>query len=284
MRGRVLVVAGSDSGGGAGIQADIKAILAMGAHASTALTALTAQNTLGVSGVRFVEPEFVRAQMVAVLSDIGADVVKTGMLGRADTIQALLRTLDEQGPHIPLVVDPVMVAKGGARLLDDAAVAALVDGLLPRAALLTPNLPEAEALTGHAIADEAGMHQAIKRLRAMGGQAVLLKGGHLPGPYVLDILATQNGTETFRSARIETRHTHGTGCTLASAIAAGMAQGMDLRAAVRRARAYVQAAILGAPGLGAGHGPMGHDVTVDPDRLDWEAPQSVVGASSSLSE
>lgn len=278
MHGRVLVVAGSDSGGGAGIQADIKAILAMSAHASTALTALTAQNTLGVSGVRYVEPEFVQAQMVAVLGDIGADVVKTGMLGRAAIIEALLQTLDRHGPHLPLIVDPVMVAKGGARLLDDAAVAALIDGLLPRAALLTPNLPEAEALIGSPIDDESAMIRAVERLRSMGARAVLLKGGHLHGSEVLDILGTQGGTEMFRSARIETRHTHGTGCTLASAVAAGVAQGMSLRAAVRRARAYVQAAILAAPGLGAGHGPMGHDVTVDPDRLQWEASPSVVSA------
>lgn len=270
MRGRVLVVAGSDSGGGAGIQGDIKSILAMGAHASTAVTALTAQNTLGVEGVSFVEPEFVQAQMVAVLRDIGADVVKTGMLGHAATIEALVRTLDQEAPGIPLVVDPVMVAKGGARLLDDAARAALMGLLLPRAALLTPNLPEAEALVGRAIGDEAGMLEAAERLRGMGARAVLLKGGHLPGEQVLDILASQTGLETFRAVRIETRHTHGTGCTLASAAAAGIAQGMGLHAAVRRARAFVHAAILAAPGLGAGHGPMGHDVTVDVSRLSWD--------------
>ena len=269
MRGRVLAVAGSDSGGGAGIQADIKSVLAMGAHCSTALTALTAQNTLGVEGVSYVEPEFIVAQIVAVLRDVGADVVKTGMLGRASSIAALLRTLDREGPGIPLVVDPVMVAKGGARLLDDAAAAALVDGLLPRAALLTPNLPEAEALTGGAIGDEAAMLRAAERLRAMGARAVLLKGGHLPGADVADILVTRDGTEIFRSARIDSRNTHGTGCTLASAVAAGIAQGMTLRDAVRRARAYVHAAILAAPGLGAGYGPMGHDVTVDAGRLSW---------------
>ncbi len=269
MRGRVLVVAGSDSGGGAGIQADIKAILALGAYAATAVTALTAQNTLGVQGVRFVEPEFVQAQMAAVLRDIGADVVKTGMLGHAATIAALLETLDRDAPGVPLVVDPVMVAKGGARLLDDDAVGAVARLLLPRGDLLTPNLPEAEALTGHAIADEAAMPRAAERLRAMGARAVLLKGGHLPGAEVTDILATQAGVETFRSPRIDSRHTHGTGCTLASAVAAGMAQGMGLHAAVRRARAFVRAAILAAPGLGAGHGPMGHDVTVDLARLTW---------------
>ena len=267
MRGRVLVVAGSDSGGGAGIQADIKTVMALGGYAATAITALTAQNTLGVAGVRFVEPEFVQAQMVAVLRDIGADVVKTGMLGHAATIAALLETLEREAPGMPVVVDPVMVAKGGARLLDDAAVAAVVDLLLPRGDLLTPNLPEAEALTGQAIDDEDAMVEAAERLRAMGARAVLLKGGHLPGERVTDILATQNGVETFRSPRIDSRHTHGTGCTLASGVAAGLAQGMDLHAAVRRARAYVQAAILAAPGLGAGHGPMGHGVTVDAGKL-----------------
>ena len=268
-RGRVLVVAGSDSGGGAGIQADIKAIMALGAYATTAVTALTAQNTLGVEGVRFVEPEFVQAQMVAVLRDIGADVVKTGMLGHAAAVTALVQTLDREARGVPVVVDPVMVAKGGARLLDDAAVAAVIELLLPRSDVLTPNLPEAEALIGGGIGDEAAMVRAAERLRAMGARAVLLKGGHLPGEQVLDVLATQDGTETFRSGRIDSRHTHGTGCTLASAVAAGLAQGMGLHAAIRRARAYVRAALLAAPGLGAGHGPMGHDITVDASRLAW---------------
>ncbi len=266
--GRVLVVAGSDSGGGAGIQADIKAVMALGGYAATAVTALTAQNTLGVHGVWPVPPDFIRQQIDVVLDDIGADAVKTGMLGNAEVVQAVAAALRRSG-RVPLVVDPVMVAKGGARLLDDAAVAALRRDLLPLATLLTPNVPEAEALTGLPIADHAAARRAAQALLDLGASAVLLKGGHLPGPVVQDILATPAGLEVIESRRIETRHTHGTGCTLASAVAAGLAQGMTLADAVRRGAAYVHAAILAAPGLGAGHGPLGHDVTVDPARLAW---------------
>ncbi len=266
-RGRVLVVAGSDSGGGAGIQADIKAVMALGGYAATAITALTAQNTVGVHGVLPVPPSFVRQQIDAVLDDIGADAVKTGMLGSAETVQAVAAALHRRDAAIPLVVDPVMVAKGGARLLDEAAVTALRRDLLPLAALLTPNVPEAEALTGLAIADHAAARLAAQALLDLGAAAVLLKGGHLHGPVVQNILATSAGLEVIESSRVETRHTHGTGCTLASAVAAGLAQGMALSDAVRRAAAYVHAAILAAPGFGAGHGPLGHGVTVDPARL-----------------
>ena len=269
--GRVLVVAGSDSGGGAGIQADIKAVMALGGYAATAITALTAQNTVGVHGVWPVPPHFVRQQIDAVLDDIGADAVKTGMLGSADIVQTVAVALRRPGSPIPLVVDPVMVAKGGARLLDDPAVAALRRDLLPLAALLTPNVPEAEALTGLAIADHATAGRAAQALLDLGAAAVLLKGGHLDGAVVQDILATSAGFEVIESPRVDTPHTHGTGCTLASAIAAGLAQGMTLSDAVRRGSAYVHAAILAAPGFGAGHGPLGHGVTVDPARLAWTA-------------
>ena len=265
--GRVLVVAGSDSGGGAGIQADIKAIMALGGYAATAITALTAQNTVGVHGVLPVPPHFVRQQIDAVLDDIGADAVKTGMLGSVEVVQAVAAALRRRGSPTPLVVDPVMVAKGGARLLDDLAVAALRRDLLPLAALLTPNVPEAEALTGLAIADHAAARRAAQALLDLGAAAVLLKGGHLDGAVVQDILATPAGLEVIESPRVDTRHTHGTGCTLASAVAAGLAQGMTLSDAVRRGTAYVHAAILAAPGFGAGHGPLGHGVTVDPARL-----------------
>ena len=266
-RGRVLVVAGSDSGGGAGIQADIKAVMALGGYAATAITALTAQNTVGVHGVMPVPPHFVRQQIDAVLDDIGADAVKTGMLGSAEVVQAVAAALRRRGSPILLVVDPVMVAKGGARLLDDPAVAALRRDLLPLAALLTPNVPEAEALTGLTIADHAAARRAAQALLDLGAAAVLLKGGHLDGAVVQDILATSAGLEVIESPRVDTRHTHGTGCTLASAVAAGLAQGMTLSDAVRRGAAYVHAAILAAPGFGAGHGPLGHGVTVDPARL-----------------
>ncbi len=266
-RGRVLVIAGSDSGGGAGIQADIKAVMALGGYAATAITALTAQNTVGVHGVLPVPPHFVRQQINAVLDDIGADAVKTGMLGSAEVVQAVAAALRRRGSPIPLVVDPVMVAKGGARLLDDPAVAALRCDLLPLAALLTPNVPEAEALTGLTIADHAAARRAAQALLDLGAAAVLLKGGHLDGAVVQDILATSAGLEVIESPRVDTRHTHGTGCTLASAVAAGLAQGMTLSDAVRRGAAYVHAAILAAPGFGAGHGPLGHGVTVEPARL-----------------
>lgn len=266
---RVLIVAGSDSGGGAGIQADIKAVMALGGYATTAITALTAQNTLGVHGVMPVPPDFVRLQMTVVLDDIGADAIKTGMLGSADMVEAVAATLRQRAADVPLVVDPVMVAKGGARLLDDTAVTMLRRDLLPLATLLTPNIPEAEALTGLAITDHATACDAAQALLDLGTPAVLLKGGHRSGAVVQDLLATSAGIEMIESPRIDTRHTHGTGCTLASAIATGLAQGMRLPEAVRRGTAYVHAAILAAPGFGAGHGPLGHNVTVDPGRLAW---------------
>jgi hydroxymethylpyrimidine/phosphomethylpyrimidine kinase len=267
MRGRVLIVAGSDSGGGAGIQADIKAVTAMSGFAMTAITALTAQNTLGVHGMHPVPPAFLRLQMECVLADLGADAVKTGMLGDAATVELVAAVLAERAAGIPVVVDPVMVAKGGASLLSTDAVAHIKRVLLPLAALLTPNLPEAEILAGMAIPHEAAMHHAAEVLLTLGVPAVLLKGGHLDGEEVVDLLATAEGTVVFRAPRIASRHTHGTGCTLASATAAGLAQGMGLREAVSRARAYVRAAIAAAPGYGGGHGPLNHAVTVDPDRL-----------------
>ena len=214
-----------------------------------------------------VAPDFIRLQMRVVLEDIGADALKTGMLHDAATIDAVCDEIEALAPGVPLVADPVMVAKGGHRLLEPAAVDALTRRLLPLAAVLTPNLPEAEALAGVAVQDEAGMARAADKLLALGAKAVLLKGGHLPGDRVVDLLATPQGTERFEDARIETRHTHGTGCTLASAVAAGLAQGMALRDAVARARLYVRAAIAAAPGYGEGHGPLDHGVTIDPERL-----------------
>jgi hydroxymethylpyrimidine/phosphomethylpyrimidine kinase len=257
MKGRVLIAAGSDSGGGAGIQADIKAVTALGGFAMTAITALTAQDTLGVHGVHPVPPGFVAQQMRVVLADLGADAVKTGMLNTPEVIEAIVAALDEY-PSIPVVVDPVMVAKGGDRLLQDDARQALERLLLPRAAVVTPNLPEAEVLTGRVIRGVPDMREAARALLDLGPRAVLLKGGHLEDETVTDLLLTPDGEETFVSPRIRSRHTHGTGCTLASAIAAGLAQGMDLSAAVGRARDYVVRAIRSAPGYGKGHGPLDH--------------------------
>ena len=266
MKGRVLIIAGSDSGGGAGIQADIKAVTALDAFAMTAITALTAQNTLGVQGVHPVPVDFLRLQIRSVVDDLGVDAIKTGMLGDAATIDAVVDELTRL-PNVPVVIDPVMVAKGGYKLLADAAVDHLRRTLLPRATVLTPNLPEAELLTGMTIATEADMQRAARMLLSFGVPAVLLKGGHLDSPDVVDLLATADGVQEFRSERLRTRHTHGTGCTLASAVAAGLAQGMTLADAVARARRYVFQAIATAPGFGAGHGPLNHAVTVDPERL-----------------
>jgi len=267
VKGRVLIIAGSDSGGGAGIQADLKAVTALGGFAATAITALTAQNTLGVHGVMPVPVEFIRQQIRVVLQDIGADALKTGMLHDGPTIEAVCDEIAAHAPNVPLVADPVMVAKGGHRLLQAEAVEMLKRRLLPLATLITPNLPEAEVLAGLEIRDEAAMRHAAEMLLTLGVPAVLLKGGHLPGDRVVDLLATEAGIEPFESPRIETPHTHGTGCTLASAIAAGLAQGMALREAVARARAYVRAAIAAAPGIGHGHGPLDHAVTLDPARV-----------------
>ena len=253
--GRVLVVAGSDSGGGAGIQADVKTITMLGGYASTAVTALTAQDTTGVHGVYFVPAAFVALQMRVVLGDIGADVVKTGMLGEAAVIEAVCDALP---PGVPVVVDPVMVATSGAVLLAADAIDVLRARLLPMAAVLTPNAPEAEVLTGLPVRTLDDMRAAAAALLRMGAAAVLLKGGHLPGATLHDLLATPGDTLVSETSRIDTRHTHGTGCTLASAVATGLAQGLGLPESVRRAGAFVRAAIEAAPGFGAGHGPLGH--------------------------
>ena len=256
--GRVLIIAGSDSGGGAGVQADIKTVTMLGGYAATAITAITVQNTLGVRAVHPVSPEVVLAQARAVLEDIGADAIKTGMLGGRATVEAVARALD-LAPGVPVVVDPVMLAKGGAALLDDDALGALKTLLIPRAALLTPNAPEAQALTGLAVEDLDGQRRAGEALLAMGTHAVLLKGGHVPGERVIDLLLTPDGETLLEGPRLDTRHTHGTGCTLASACAVGLAQGLSLQEAVARAWAYTAEAIRQAPGLGSGAGPLGHN-------------------------
>lgn len=264
LSGRVLIVAGSDSGGGAGIQADIKTVSALGGYAMTAITALTAQNTLGVSGIFPVDPAFVRRQMAACLDDLGADAIKTGMLHAPAVIEAVVAELDARAPGLPLVADPVMVAQSGAALLEEAAVEAVRELLVPRATLLTPNAPEAARLTGLEVEDLAGQRRAGERLLALGAEAVLVKGGHLGGDPMVDLLVSAAGTLELPCRRVETKHTHGTGCTLASAIAAGLAQGLALEAAVRRAQAYLQVALATAPGFGRGQGPVNHGHTVRP--------------------
>lgn len=264
-QGRVLIVAGSDSGGGAGIQADIKSVTAMGGFAMTAVTALTVQNTLGVSAIHEVPLDIVVGQIRAVLEDLGADTIKTGMLHNANIVEAVAEELSRDEELLPLVVDPVMVAKGGTSLLEDSAVAAIRELLVPMAAVVTPNVPEAEVLTGRKIVDVEGQKAAADALLGLGAEAVLLKGGHLSGDMIFDVLATREAMQIFSSPRIETRHTHGTGCTLASAIAALIAQGADVTAAVAAARDYVHEAIRTAPGFGKGHGPLNFLAAFDED-------------------
>ncbi len=254
-QGRVLIVAGSDSGGGAGVQGDIKTVTVLGGYAATAVTAITVQNTLGVSDIHPLPPGLVAAQMLAVLADIGADAVKLGMLGSAETIAAVADVLESV--TVPIVLDPVMVAKGDARLLPADAEAVLRERLIPMATLVTPNAPELAALTGRAVTDVATALTAGRALMAATGTAVLIKGGHLDGAEVVDTLLTLDGEHTLRSPRQTTPHTHGTGCALASAVACGLAQGMALLPAAERAHAFVAAAIRAAPGLGKGHGPLG---------------------------
>jgi hydroxymethylpyrimidine/phosphomethylpyrimidine kinase len=262
MQGRVLIVAGSDSGGGAGIQADIKSVTALGGYAATAITALTAQDTRDVHGIFEVPADFIAQQMAVVLDDIGADCVKTGMLHSEAVIEAVVAVLEARAADIPLVVDPVMHAKGGAELLQPAARAALKSRLIPRAAVLTPNIPEAQSLSGARIDSVGRMAEVASMMLALGPRAVLLKGGHLEGDTVRDVLAQGDAIEVFESPRIHSTSTHGTGCTLASAIATGIAQGLAIPEAVARARDYVWEAIRTAPGLGSGHGPLNHGHTV----------------------
>ncbi len=261
---RVLIVAGSDSGGGAGIQADLKAVMALGGYGATAITALTAQNTVGVQSVHPVPPPFIAEQMASVLDDIGADCIKTGMLHDVPVIDAVVRELDERAAGIPVVVDPVMVSQSGHRLITDDAAHRLQAELLSRATVLTPNLPEAEVLLGRSIDGHDAMVKAAEALLELGPGAVLLKGGHAPGADVLDVLATPAGVERFEAPRLEVTSTHGTGCTLASAVAAGIAQGMTVRDAVVRGRAYLHEALRTSRPLGHGAGPVNHAHTVKP--------------------
>lgn len=257
-QGRVLIIAGSDSGGGAGVQADIKTVTALGGYAATAITALTIQNTLGVTGVVATPPRVVRAQMEAVLSDIGADVLKTGMLGDKLLVETLAEAFADLAPSILRVIDPVMVATSGDSLLPREAVDAVRQLMMRGAALVTPNAPEAEILSGRAVETLDGQRRAAERLLDLGARAVLVKGGHVPGDVIVDVLATTDGEHFFDGPRIDTRATHGTGCTLASGIATGLARGLTLVKSVELSRAYLVQAILRAPGLGQGNGPVDH--------------------------
>jgi hydroxymethylpyrimidine/phosphomethylpyrimidine kinase len=253
---RLLVIAGSDSSAGAGLQADLKTAQAFGVYAQTAVTAVTVQDTEEVHSVHLVAPEIVHGQIVAALSDIGADAIKIGMLGSgriASAVADILENID-----VPVVLDPVLAASSGVPLLDDLGVAVLKTRLIPRALLLTPNLPEAEALTGIRPRSPHTLRNAAQAFMMLGAKNIFFKGGHAVGDTVKDVLVGRVGEAVFESPRQQTPHTHGTGCTLSTAIASGLALGLTLEAAVARAHRFVQNAILSAPGLGRGHGPLNH--------------------------
>jgi len=253
---RILTIAGSDNSGGAGVQADIKTISALGGYAMSAITALTAQNTQGVAAVQLTPPEMVRAQMRAALEDIGVDAIKIGMLGDAFIAASVADVLHDV--TAPIILDPVMVATSGDALLKDDAVQVLRSRLIPMARLITPNIPEAEALSGQKITNLRDQRAAAEALLSMGPKAVLIKGGHGDGDTLIDFLLWEKGEAVLESKRIETTSTHGTGCTLASALAVFLAQNLSLSDAVHLARRYVRGAIKNAPGFGAGHGPLDH--------------------------
>lgn len=268
--GRVLIIAGSDSGGGAGIQADIKTCAAFGAYAATAITAITAQNTVGVQRVEALSPELVKAQIDSVLSDIGADVIKIGMLANKAIIETVAEALTDISAYI--VLDPVMVATSGDKLLEEDAITALKDKLIPLCDVITPNVPEAEILTGIKIEDIDDLGKAGQKLIAAGAYAAVMKGGHLKGKTVVDVLVSEDENAVMTAPRIHSRHTHGTGCTLASAIAANMALEVPLDEAVTIAREFVFEAIRSAPKLGQGNGPINHGLIMKGETEDPSAP------------
>jgi len=252
-----LTIAGSDSGGGAGIQADLKTFAAHRVYGTSAITAVTAQNTLGVSAWQALPSDLVSAQIEAVVGDIGADAVKIGMLANAAIVEAVAAAIhDIDPPHV--VLDPVMIAKGGDRLLEEDAVHALRAELLNRVHLVTPNIPEAEVLAEIPIRSLDDMRKAGRRILTLGPRVVLVKGGHLDGPESIDIVCTRDDEFELKGPRIQSRNTHGTGCTLSSAIAANLAQGLSDREALTRAREYLEGALRNAPAIGKGHGPLGH--------------------------
>jgi hydroxymethylpyrimidine/phosphomethylpyrimidine kinase len=257
-----LTIAGSDSGAGAGIQADLKTFAAHGVYGTSAITAVTAQNTLGVTMFEAVSADLVAAQIEAVMTDFGAHAAKTGMLANAAIVEAVAAAVNEL--EVPfLVVDPVMIAKSGDRLIDDEAVGSLKTELLRQAFLVTPNIPEAEALSGVRIQDDEDRREAARRIAAIGATAVLIKGGHLRSDDIRDLLFEHGEFVEFRHARVAGRHTHGTGCTFSAAITSHLALGRTLREAIPLAQRYVAEAIRQAPNLGRGHGPMNHLVQVE---------------------
>lgn len=264
MKGRVLSIAGSDSSGGAGIQADIKTISSLGAYAMTAITAVTVQDTNMVSDVHQVPADIVKSQVLSVIGDIGVDAIKTGMLMAPDIIENVAEVIKNHAKDVPLVVDPVMMSTSGTMLLKPRSVRAIVSDILPLTTLLTPNLAEASKLTGvELLKNMDDMRRAAYDILEMGPEAVLIKGGHLKGDILTDLLVTKDNEKIFSALRVPGKDNHGTGCTLASGIATGLAQGLALEDAVGRAHNFVQKALEAAPGFGSGCGPLNHLVDIE---------------------
>jgi hydroxymethylpyrimidine/phosphomethylpyrimidine kinase len=255
---RIMTIAGSDSGGGAGIQGDTKTITSLGGYATTAITAITAQNTLGVSSILNIPLKMIEDQITAILEDIGADAIKIGMLSNEEIIHCVSNLLLRLKNKIPIVLDPVMVAKGGHKLLDKGAEKTLVNKLMPMCTIITPNIPEAEVITGSKICNVDDLEKSGKNIIKKGIDNVLMKGGHLNNTKLTDILISANNIDYFESEKINTKNSHGTGCTLSSAIACGLGQKMTLKNSVKRAHSYVNKSIKFSPNIGKGNGPLNH--------------------------
>ena len=259
---KIMTIAGSDSGGGAGIQGDIKTITSLGGYATSAITAITAQNTLGVKKILNISISMIEEQIIAILEDIGTDAIKIGMLSNEKIIYCIVKLLSNLEKKIPIVLDPVMVAKGGHKLLDTGAEKALINDLMPLCTIITPNIPEAEVITGSKISNADDLKATGKYIIDMGISNVLMKGGHLDSRELTDILITKNKIKYFRNNKIITKNSHGTGCTLSSAIACGLGQKLSLEKSVKRAHSYVYNSILNAPDIGKGNGPLNHLIKI----------------------
>ena len=260
LKSKVLIIAGSDSSGGAGIQADIKTVTALGSYATTAVTAVTAQNTKGVKKITPIPAKIVQKQLIMILDDIGSHAVKIGMLHNAGVIKIVYKILKKYKLK-NIVLDPVMIAKGGAKLISNSSIKHLKKLLIPLCTLVTPNIPEAEALTGYSISNKEEMIEATKKILNMGSKNVLLKGGHLKSKMICDILATKKGIKVFSKRKIKTKNTHGTGCTLSSALATCLSQKKNIVKSCKISLRYVDKAITSAPGYGKGFGPLNHLVS-----------------------
>jgi len=266
-KSKVLIIAGSDSSGGAGIQADIKTVTALGSYAATAITAVTAQNTKSVKKIISIPTDIVQKQITMVLDDIGVNAVKIGMLHNIDIIKNVYKTLKKYKSK-NIVLDPVMTAKSGVRLVSNNSIKYLKKLLIPICTLVTPNIPEAEILTGHSISNKEDMIKAAKTILNMGSKNVLLKSGHLKNKMIFDILATQKGIKIFKKRKILTRNTHGTGCTLSSALATYLSQKKNIVQSCKKSLNYVDKAIVSAPGYGKGFGPLNHLVSINIKNID----------------